>query len=98
MVVTNVSVAITVNAGLNQRPINPLIYGVAFASSSQLNELNAPLNRWGGNSTTRYNWFLNGDNKANDWYFQSIANASATPAPMPTILSVPQRPAERSQS
>lgn len=79
VVVTNVSVAITVNAGLNQRPINPLIYGVAFASSSQLNELNAPLNRWGGNSTTRYNWFLNGDNKANDWYFQSIANASATP-------------------
>lgn len=77
--VTNAPVAITVNATLNQRPINPLIYGVAFASTSQLNELNAPLNRWGGNSTTRYNWFLNADNKANDWYFQSIGNASATP-------------------
>ncbi len=76
---TSGPVAITIDAALNQRPINPLIYGVAFASSSQLNELNSPLNRWGGNSTTRYNWQLNCDNKANDWYYQSIAGASATP-------------------
>jgi hypothetical protein len=73
------TVAIAVNAALNQHPINPLIYGVAFASSSQLDELNAPLNRWGGNSTTRYNWLLNADNKANDWYYQSLPNSSATP-------------------
>lgn len=73
------SVTITVDAALNQRPINPLIYGVAFASSSQLDELNAPLNRWGGNSTTRYNWQLNADNKGHDWYFQSLAQSSATP-------------------
>jgi hypothetical protein len=76
---TGAPVVINVNATLNQRPINPLIYGVAFASASQLNELNAPLNRWGGNSTTRYNWWLNADNKANDWYYQSLANSSATP-------------------
>jgi len=76
---TNAPLTITVNAALNQRPINPQIYGVAFASASQLNELNAPLNRWGGNSTTRYNWQLNADNKANDWYYQSIAGSSATP-------------------
>lgn len=78
-IVTNAPITITVNAALNQRPINPQIYGVAFASASQLNELNAPLNRWGGNSTTRYNWQLNADNKANDWYYQSIAGSSATP-------------------
>jgi hypothetical protein len=76
---TSGPVAITVNATLNPRPINPLIYGVAFAEAGELAELNAPLNRWGGNSTTRYNWQLNADNKANDWYFQSIANSSATP-------------------
>lgn len=76
---TSGPVAITVDAARNQRPINPLIYGVAFASSSQLNELNAPLNRWGGNTTTRYNWQLNADNRANDWYYQSIAGSSATP-------------------
>ena len=38
--------------------------------------MNAPLNREGGNSTTRYNWQLNADNRANDWYFQSIAYPS----------------------
>lgn len=75
---TNTAV-ITVDAALNQRPINPLIYGVAFAGSSQLNELNAPLNRWGGNATTRYNWQLNADNKGHDWYFQSLPQSSATP-------------------
>jgi hypothetical protein len=72
-------VAIIVDPTLNPRPISPLIYGVAFASASQLDELNAPLNRWGGNSTTRYNWFLNADNKANDWYYQSIGHSSSSP-------------------
>ncbi len=76
---TSAPVNIIVNAALNRRAINPMIYGVAFASASELNELNAPLNRWGGNSTTRYNWQLNADNKGNDWYYQSLANASATP-------------------
>jgi hypothetical protein len=75
---TSAPVAITVNAALNQHSISPLIYGVAFASASQLAELNAPLNRWGGNSTTRYNWQLNADNKGNDWYFQSIGHTSST--------------------
>jgi hypothetical protein len=76
---TSGPVTVTINATLNQRPINSLIYGVAFASASQLDELNAPINRWGGNSTTRYNWFLNADNKGNDWYYQSIGNESSTP-------------------
>lgn len=73
------TVTIAIDAAANHRPINPLIYGVAFASSNQLDELNAPLNRWGGNSTTRYNWLLNADNKGNDWYFQSLPQSSATP-------------------
>jgi len=77
--VTNAPVTVTINAALNQRPIDPLIYGVAFASASQLDELNAPVNRWGGNSTTRYNWQLNADNKGNDWYYQSIGGSSSTP-------------------
>jgi hypothetical protein len=34
-----------------------------------LNDLNSPLNRNGGNNTTRYNWQLNTDNRGNDWYY-----------------------------
>ena len=73
----NPAVSITVDASLNRRPINPNIYGVAHATTAQLNDLNSPLNRNGGNNTTRYNWQLNADNRANDWYYQSIPEPSA---------------------
>src|SRR6185503_13296618 len=42
-IVTNAPVTITVNAAANRRPISPLIYGVAFASSNDLKQLNSPL-------------------------------------------------------
>ncbi|MDQ4121947.1 MAG: carboxypeptidase regulatory-like domain-containing protein [Acidobacteriota bacterium] len=69
-------ITINVNAALNRRSINPQIYGVAHASTEQLAELNAPLNRSGGNNTSRYNWQQNADNRGNDWYFQSIPFAN----------------------
>ena len=48
---TNAPVSIAVNAQANRIPISPLIYGVAFASSSSvLQDLNAPLHRSGGNA------------------------------------------------
>ncbi|MEJ0090679.1 MAG: glycoside hydrolase family 44 protein [Limisphaerales bacterium] len=77
--VTNAPASIRVDALLNKHPINPLVYGVAFASASQLSDLNAPLNRSGGNSETRYNWQINAHNHAADWYFQSLADSPATP-------------------
>lgn len=76
---TNNVATIAVDAAKNRRAISELIYGVAFASSNQLKELNVPLNRSGGNATTRYNWQLNADNRAFDWYFESLPYASAQP-------------------
>ncbi len=73
----NPSVTISVDPSANRRAIDPRIYGVAHASAAQLSELNAPLHRSGGNNTTRYNWLANADNRANDWYYQSIAYPSA---------------------
>src|SRR6266550_7793139 len=73
----NAAVTITVDANASRRAINPNIYGVAHATTAQLNDLNSPLNRNGGNNTTRYNWQLNADNRANDWYFDSIADPSS---------------------
>src|ERR1700704_3797661 len=72
----NPAVAVNVNAAANRHAINPNIYGVAFASAAQLQDLNAPLNRMGGNNTSRYNWQLNADNKDADWYFESIGDNS----------------------
>ncbi len=76
---TNAMVSIAVNASSNRIPISPLIYGVAFASSSSvLQDLNAPLHRSGGNAETRYNWQLNATSHAADWYFESIADSPST--------------------
>jgi hypothetical protein len=72
------TVTIRVDAAASRHPINPNVYGVAHATTAQLNDLNAPLHRNGGNNTTRYNWQLNADNRGNDWYYQSIADNSAT--------------------
>ncbi len=74
----NSSVTITVDSTANHHAIDPNIYGVAHATTAQLNDLNTPLNRNGGNNTSRYNWQVNADNRGNDWYFESIADASAT--------------------
>jgi len=76
---TNAPVSITVDAQASRNPISPLIYGVAFASSNQLADLNFTMNRSGGNAETRYNWQLNAHNHAADWYFESIDDGNATP-------------------
>jgi PKD repeat protein len=73
------AVTVTVDVAANRRPINSAIYGVAYATTAQLQDLNAPLHRYGGNNTSRYNWQLNADNRGQDWYFQSIGESSATP-------------------
>jgi hypothetical protein len=75
----NPAPTIAVDAAANRRPINPHIYGLSFASTSDLAATNFTLNRNGGNAATMYNWQLNADNRGNDWYFESYADSSATP-------------------
>ena len=74
----NPAVSISVDVNADRHAISPNIYGVAHATTAQLSDLNSPLNRNGGNNTTRYNWQLNADNRGNDWYYESIAEGSAT--------------------
>src|SRR5438270_6920289 len=72
-------VEIKVDAAANRHKIDPRIYGMAYATPAQLRDLRVPTNRMGGNNTSRYNWKLNADNRANDWFFESIADASSAP-------------------
>jgi hypothetical protein len=67
----NSPVTVAIDATVNVHPISPLIYGVAFATKAQLAELNAPLNRSGGNNMSTYNWLVNAQNLDDDWYFES---------------------------
>jgi hypothetical protein len=70
---------VSIDAQQDRHPISPLIHGMAFASTNQLRDLNCLLNRSGGNAESRYNWQLNAHNRAGDWYFESLADSSASP-------------------
>jgi PKD repeat protein len=76
----NPAVTVSVDVNANRHPINPQIYGVAYGDATTLPDLNAPVNRYGGNNTSRYNWQVNGDNRGQDWYFESIGDTSSSPA------------------
>lgn len=75
--------ALRIDAGADRRAINPYIYGMNFASAEMAAELRLPLNRWGGNSTTRYNWQIDVSNRAADWFFENIPNDVADVSRLP---------------
>src|ERR1044071_6734961 len=75
----NPPVTIAVDAGAGRHAINPGVYGLAYATTAQLLDLNVTMNRYGGNNTSRYNWQVNGDNRGQDWYFESLGDSSSTP-------------------
>jgi hypothetical protein len=64
--------ALQVNAAAGQHPISPYIYGMNWADEALADELNLPVRRWGGNSTTRYNWQNDFSNTGSDWYYENI--------------------------
>jgi hypothetical protein len=67
-------VTLTVDAGKGRHAISPLIYGVNFASqvSGLRKAFRVPVDRWGGNSTSRYNYKNDTYNTGSDWYFENI--------------------------
>lgn len=72
-----------VDAGTGRHPISPDIYGMNFADEALAQELRLPVRRWGGNSTTRYNWQIDVHNTASDWYFENIPDDNDHPELLP---------------
>lgn len=75
--------ALTVNAGQGRKPISPYIYGMNFADEGLAAELDLPVRRRGGNSTTRYNWQIDTYNTGSDWYFENIGEQNPAPQNLP---------------
>lgn len=69
-----VAVAVDVSSGV--RPLNPLIFGVAFGDAKRNAEVGYTMQRWGGNSVTRYNWRVDVHSTAGDWYYENIPGAT----------------------
>ena len=74
----NAATTVSVDASANKRAINPNIYGIAYGDAHDMTTLNAPLNRWGGNATSRYNWQIDAHSAGSDWYFETYSDGSGT--------------------
>ncbi|MFC4819314.1 glycoside hydrolase family 44 protein [Dokdonella ginsengisoli] len=69
-------VAVDVDTGADVRAFSPLIFGVAYGDAARNAVVGYPLRRWGGNSTTRYNWRVDVHNAGSDWFFENIPGAA----------------------
>ena len=74
--------ALSVDAANPTHPISPFIYGMnAYTlNSSAAKAVNLPVDRWGGDATSRYNYQLDVTNSASDWYFENSVSATGQQA------------------
>ncbi|MFN8075543.1 MAG: glycoside hydrolase family 44 protein [Kineosporiaceae bacterium] len=77
------SVTLTLDATAGRHPISPLIYGMNWADETLMTELGTPVDRFGGNATTRYNWKIDATNRASDWYFENLPEGTPDPSTLP---------------
>ncbi len=81
---------LSVNAAAGRQLIDPGIYGITFfwsdnpstraAQIAYANSIRLPLNRFGGDATSRYNWQVDSSNAGVDWYYMG-GNGQTNPVP-----------------
>jgi len=71
--------ALSVDAGSVTHAIDPYIYGMnAYQlDPAAVKAASLPLNRWGGDGASSYNYLLDVDNDASDWYFENFPGTTA---------------------
>lgn len=73
------------------RTVSPRLFGTNFADyQSGIVAPGFTAHRWGGNAVTRYAWDLDVQNRAQDWYFENIANPVADVSALPDGTSSDQ--------
>src|SRR5579885_1681946 len=72
-----------VDVAASRHAISPDIYGINdYGDSGLARSMRIPVNRWGGDAATRYNWLNDTYNSAADWYFETqVYNWNATALP-----------------
>jgi Glycoside hydrolase family 44 len=70
--------ALSVDAGNQTHTINPYIYGMNdyTLSATAAKAVNLPIDRWGGDATSEYNYKLDVTNAGSDWYFENSTSAT----------------------
>jgi uncharacterized repeat protein (TIGR01451 family) len=74
--------ALSVDAA-DRHPISPYIYGMNFCDEDLADELALSVRRWGGNSTSRYNWQIDVRSIGLDWYFENAPYSNSHPELLP---------------
>ncbi|WP_143810387.1 glycoside hydrolase family 44 protein [Paenibacillus sp. MY03] len=63
-------ISVDIDQSSERKPISNDIYGINFDDNYPTDSaLSFPIERWGGNQTTRYNWQLDTANRADDWFY-----------------------------
>ena len=70
------AIAVSIYTTANVHPFSPLIFGVAYGDATRDAQIGYPIRRWGGNSTTRYNWQVDVHSTAADYYYENIPGES----------------------
>jgi hypothetical protein len=68
--ISGATTPMTVECKSAGQPVSPTIFGIAWADTDK--DIGATAHRWGGNTTSRYNYKLAAWNTANDWFWQNI--------------------------
>ena len=70
---------LVIDAAAGRHVISPFIYGMNEYSAdfgAVAPAVRLPVERWGGDAATRYNYLLDVYNSANDWYFSTDPNSN----------------------
>jgi hypothetical protein len=72
-------ISVSVDVGADVHAISPYIYGVAKRNPGSVAGLNATVNRWGGNPSSRFNWTIgHAWNAGDDWEFRNLNYGATT--------------------
>ena len=75
-IAASAAVGVSVDETAIGNPVDPRIFGVAYGDTTRNGQIGYTVRRWGGNSTTRYNWQVDVHNTANDYYYENIPDSS----------------------
>ncbi len=72
------ALSVDASAAGQTHAINPYIYGMngGVSNMAEAAAFRLPIDRWGGNEATSYNYLYDADAKGSDWYFENYIDNS----------------------
>jgi len=74
------AIDVSIDLTANVHAFSQQIFGVAYGDGARNAQMGYSVDRWGGNSTTRYNWQVDVHNTARDYFWENIPDCAAPTA------------------